>query len=251
MRLKDKVAIVTGGAQGIGRAIALGMGREGAKVVLADLQGAKAKAVAQEIHALGGETLSVEVDVAKETSVSHLAEQTLRRFGRVDILVNNAGIYPQSSVVEMREEEWDRVIDINLGGNFLCSRAVVPSMRAQKSGRIISIASGLAHYGAKDGAHYAASEAGIIGFVKALARELARDNITVNAICPGITDTALPRGHRTEEALRERLKNNPLGHVLQPEDHVGAVLFLASDAASYITGQILNVNCGSSMPSMP
>ncbi len=247
MRLKDKVAIVTGAAQGIGRAIALGIGREGAKVVVADLQGLKAKAVAEELHALGVEAHFVEVDVSKEASVRNLAEQTLGRFGRADILVNDAGIYLQSSVVEMKEEDWDRVIDVNLGGNFLCSRAVVPLMRAQKSGRIISVASGIAHYGAKGGAHYAASKAGIIGFVKALARELAPDHITVNAICPGLTDTTLPRGHRTEEELQARLRNNPLGHALQPEDQVGPILFLASDAASYITGQVLNVNCGSFM----
>jgi NAD(P)-dependent dehydrogenase (short-subunit alcohol dehydrogenase family) len=120
-------------------------------------------------------------------------------------------------------------------------------MRAQKSGRIISIASGIAHHGTKGGAHYAASKAGIIGFVKALARELAPDHITVNAICPGLTDTTMPRGHRTEEELQRRLRSNPLGRVLQPEDQVGPVLFLASDAASYITGQVLNVNCGSFM----
>ncbi len=247
MRLKGKVAIVTGAAQGIGRAIALGMAREGAGVVVADFQGTKAKAVADELRALGAESLAVEVDVSQESSVKNLVDQVLRRFGRVDILVNDAGIYPRSPVVEMKEEDWDRVIDTNLGGNFLCSRAVVPSMRAQKSGRIISISSRIAHHGAKEGAHYAASKAGIIGFVKALARELGPDHITVNAICPGIADTALARGTQNEEALRGRLKNNPLGHALTAEDLVGPVLFLASDAASYITGQALNVNCGSSM----
>jgi len=247
MRLKDKIAIVTGAAQGIGRAIALGMGREGAKVVVADLQGAKAKAVVDELQVAGSEALAVEVDVSREPSVKNLVEQVLRRFGRVDILVNDAGIYLRSRVAEMKEEDWDRVIDINLGGNFLCSRAVVPLMRAQKSGRIISISSRIAHHGAIEGAHYAASKAGIIGFVKALARELGSDQITVNAICPGVADTALARGHQNEDTLKERLKNNPLGHALTAEDLVGPVLFLASDAASYITGQVLNVNCGSSM----
>ncbi|TAK10025.1 SDR family oxidoreductase [bacterium] len=247
MRLKGKVAIVTGAAQGIGRAIALGMGSEGAYVVVADLQGARAKAVVDELQAAGSEALAVEVDVSGEASVKNLAEQVLNRFGRVDILVNDAGIYLRSRVAEMKEEDWDRVIDTNLGGNFLCSRAVVPSMRAQKSGRIISISSRIAHHGAIEGAHYAASKAGIIGFVKALARELGPDHITVNAICPGVADTALARGTRSEEALKERLKNNPLGHALTAEDLVGPVLFLASDAACYITGQVLNVNCGSSM----
>jgi 3-oxoacyl-[acyl-carrier protein] reductase len=247
MRLQGKVAVVTGGAQGIGRAIALGLGREGANVVVADLQADKAKSVADELTNLGSESLPVEVDVASESSVKNLAQETLGRFGHVDILVNDAGVYPTALVVDMKEEDWDRTMNVNLGGNFFCSRAFIASMRAQKNGRIISIASGIAHYGAKEGAHYAASKAAIIGFVKSLARELGPDGITVNAICPGIANTALPRGHRTEEELMQRLRSNPLGHVLEPEDFVGTVLFLASDAASYITGQTINVNCGSYM----
>ena len=247
MRLQGKVAVVTGGAQGIGRAIALGLGREGAKVVVADLQADKARDVVNELLALGSEAIPVEVNVANESAVKRLANATFDRFGRVDILVNDAGVYLKSPVVGMSEELWDRTIDVNLGGNFLCSRAFVPSMRKQKSGRIISIASGIAHYGAKEFAPYAASKAAIIGFVKALAREVGTDGITVNAICPGVANTAMPRTHRTEEELMARLRSNPLGHVLEPEDFVGPILFLASDAASYITGQAINVNCGSYM----
>jgi 3-oxoacyl-[acyl-carrier protein] reductase len=247
MRLEGKVAVVTGGAQGIGRAIVLGLGREGAKVVVADLQAEKAKSVADELGKLGTEGLAVEVNVSSESSVKRLAQRTFERFGRIDILVNDAGIYPRSLVVDMSEEDWDRTINVNLGGNFFCSRAFIPSMRKQKSGRIISIASGIAHYGAKEGAHYAASKAAILGFVKSLAREVALDGITVNAICPGLADTALPRSHRGEAEIKERLSANPLGHVLTPDDFVGALLFLASDAASYITGQTINVNCGSYM----
>ena len=247
MRLEGKVAVVTGGAQGIGRAIALGLGREGAKIVVADLQADKARNVADEIQALGTESHPAEVNVANESSVKRLANATFDRFGRVDILVNDAGVYLKSSVVEMSEDLWDRTIDVNLGGNFLCSRAFIPSMREQKSGRIVSIASGIAHYGAKEFAPYAASKAAIIGFVKALAREVGTDGITVNAICPGAANTAMPRTHRTEEELMARLRSNPLGHVLEPEDFVGPILFLASDAASYITGQAINVNCGSYM----
>ena len=247
MRLEGKVAVVTGGAQGIGRAIALGLGREGAKVVVADLQADKARDVVNELLALGSEAIPVEVNVANESAVKRLANTTFDRFGRVDILVNDAGVYLKSPVVGMSEELWDRTIGVNLGGNFLCSRAFVPSMRKQKSGRIISIASGIAHYGAKEFAPYAASKAAIIGFVKALAREVGTDGITVNAICPGVANTAMPRSHRTEEELMARLRSNPLGHVLEPEDFVGPILFLASDAASYITGQAINVNCGSYM----
>src|SRR5713226_3277024 len=247
MRLQGKVAVVTGGAQGIGRAIALGLGREGASIVVADLQGDKAKSVANEIQGSGTEALAVEGDVASEMGVKRLAKETSDRFGRVDVLVNDAGIYLKAPVVDITEENWDRTINVNLGGNFLCSRAFIPSMRKQKSGRIISIASGIAHYGAKEFAPYAASKAAIIGFVKSLAREVVPDGITVNAICPGAANTAMPRTHRSEEELMERLRSNPLSHVLEPEDFVGPVVFLASDAASYITGQSINVNCGSYM----
>ena len=227
MKLQGKVAVVTGGAQGIGRAIALGFGREGAKVVVADLQVDKARSVIQELQALGAEGYAVEVNVAAESSVKRLANEAFGRFGRVDILVNDAGVYIKSLVVNMSEETWDRTINVNLGGNFLCSRAVIPAMREQKNGRIISIASGIAHYGAKEFAPYAASKAAIIGFVKALAREVGPDGITVNAICPGAANTAMPRTHRSEEELMARLRSNPLGHVLEPEDFVGPVLFLA------------------------
>jgi 3-oxoacyl-[acyl-carrier protein] reductase len=247
MRLQGKVAVVTGGAQGIGRAIALGLGREGAKVAIADLQADKAKSVAAELQALGTEALAVEVNVASESSVKQLASETFSRFGRVDVLVNDAGIYLKAPVVEITEENWDRTINVNLGGNFLCCRAFIPSMRKQKGGRIISVASGIAHYGAKEFAPYAASKAAIIGFVKSLAREVGHDGITVNALCPGAANTAMPRTHRSEEELMQRLRSNPLGHVLEPEDFVGPVVFLASDAASYITGQSINVNCGSYM----
>ncbi|MCE3240726.1 MAG: 3-oxoacyl-ACP reductase FabG [Deltaproteobacteria bacterium] len=219
MRLKNKVAVITGGAQGIGRAIAVGMAREGAKVVVADLQSEKAGSVADEVKILGGDALGFEVNVADESSVKRLAEATFAEFGRVDILVNDAGVYLKSSVVDMSEADWDRTLDINLGGNFLCCRAFVPAMREQKSGRII----------------------------KSLARELGPDGITVNAICPGSANTAMPRGHRSEEEVMQRLHSTPLPHVLEPEDIAGPILFLASDAAAYITGQSYNINCGTYM----
>lgn len=247
MRLQNRVAVITGGAQGIGRAIALGMGREGAKVVVADLQSEKAKSVAEEVHRAGTDAIAVDVNVASESSVKRLADQTFERFGRVDILVNDAGVYLKAPVVSKTEEEWDRTLNVNLGGNFLCARAFVPAMRRQKSGRIISIASSIAHSGAKEFADYAASKAGIIGFVKALARELGPDGITVNAICPGSANTEMPRRHRTEEETMARLRATPLGHVLEPEDIAGPILFLASDAAAYITGQAYNINCGTVM----
>ena len=196
MRLTAKVAVVTGAAQGIGRAVALGMAREGAKVVVADVQGEKAQSVAAELEKLGAQALTVEVDVANESSVKSMARQALEHFGRVDILVNVAGIYfPKASVVDLSEHDWDRTMDVNVGSNFLCCREFVPSMRAQKSGRIISLASGIGHYGVRQFSHYAASKAAVMGLVKSLARELGPDGITVNAICPGSANTAMPRQH--------------------------------------------------------
>ena len=247
MRLQNKVAVVTGGAQGIGRAIALGMGREGARLVVADLQAAKAETTADEVRALGTEAIAVEVNVASEPSVKQLADRTFGRFGRIDILVNDAGIYLKAPIVDKTEEDWDRTININLGGNFLCARSFVPAMRKQRSGRIISIASSIAHTGAREFADYAASKAAIIGFAKALARELGPDGITVNAICPGSANTDMPRRHRTEEETMARLRATPLGHILEPDDVAGPIIFLASDAAAYITGQAYNINCGTVM----
>ena len=147
MKLENKVAVITGAAQGIGRTVALGMARDGARVVVADLQGEKAKSVAGELQTLGAEAIAVEVNVASESSVKNLAEQTFNRFGRVDILVNDAGVYLKSPVVTKSEEDWDKTINVNLGGNFLCVRAFVPAMRKQKNGRILSLASSIAHTG--------------------------------------------------------------------------------------------------------
>jgi 3-oxoacyl-[acyl-carrier protein] reductase len=239
---------VTGAAQGIGRAVALGMGREGARVVLADLQAEKAQAVANEMRAAGAEGLAIEVNVAAESSVKRMARTVFDSFSRADILVNCAGIYyPKASVVDLSEEDWDRTIDVNVGSNFLCCREFVPAMRAQKSGRIISLASGIGHYGMRQFAHYAASKAAVMGFVKSLAREVGPDGITVNAICPGSANTAMPRQHRSEQDVMARLRSTPLPRILEPEDIAGPILFLASDAAAYITGQSYDINCGSYM----
>ena len=246
-RLEQRIAIVTGAGQGIGRAIALGLVREGARVAIADVNEESANTVKNEIEASGGRALAIRTDVSNEKSVQAMVEKSLKEFLRVDILVNNAGIFPTSPVEEMSEEDWDRVIGTNLVGAFLCARAVVPKFLEQGTGRIISITSGRAFQGAKNGAHYAASKAGIIGFSKSLALELAPHGITVNVICPGITDTAQPRGHQTEEQIYAQAQRIPLGRIGQPEDLVGPAVFLASDAAAFITGQTILVNGGSIM----
>ena len=246
-RLENRIAIVTGAGQGIGRAIALGMAREGAALVIADLDEANAGAIKREIERVGGKASALYTDISNEGSVRGMIDHTLNEHGRVDILVNNAGIFPTSSVEEMAEEEWDRVIGTNLIGTFLCSRAVVSHLLTQRSGRIISLTSGRAFQGARHGAHYAASKAGIIAFSKSLALELAPYGIPVNVICPGITDTAQPRGHQTEEQIYAQGQRIPLGRIGQPEDLAGPAIFLASDAAGFITGQTILVNGGGIM----
>jgi len=246
-RLEQRIAIVTGAGQGIGRAIARGFALEGAGVVIADVNEESARTVKDEIEAGGGRALAMRTDVSNEISVQTMAKKSVEEFGKIDILVNNAGIFPTSSVEEMSEEDWDRVIGTNLVGAFLCAKAVVPKFLEQGSGRIISLTSGRAFQGAKHGAHYAASKAGIIGFSKSLALELAPHGITVNVICPGITDTAQPRGHQTEEEMYAQGKRIPLGRIGQPEDLVGPATFLASGAAAFVTGQTILVNGGSIM----
>jgi 3-oxoacyl-[acyl-carrier protein] reductase len=246
-RLEKRIAIVTGAGQGIGRAIALGMAREGAALVIADLDEANAGAIKREIERVGGKASALYTDISNEGSVRGMIDHTLNEHGRVDILVNNAGIFPTSSVEEMAEEEWNRVIGTNLIGTFLCSRAVVPHLLTQRSGRIISLTSGRAFQGARHGAHYAASKAGIIAFSKSLALELAPYGITVNVICPGITDTAQPRGHQTEEQIYAQGERISLGRIGQPEDLAGPAVFLASDAAGFITGQTILANGGGIM----
>lgn len=246
-RLEGRTAIVTGSGQGIGEAIALALTEEGAAVVVAELGEGNADTVRQKIEEVGGTALACPTDVSQEPSVSAMIQACLGRFGKVDILVNNAGIYPTSTVEEMTEEEWERVIGTNLIGTFLCSQAVTPHMMQQRSGRIISITSGRGLRGAANGAHYAASKGGIIGFTKSLARELAPSDITVNCICPGVSDTAQPRGHQTDEELYANAARIPLGRIGQPRDIAKAAVFLAGDRAKFVTGQTLVVNGGAIM----
>ena len=241
------VAVITGAGQGIGREIAIAFSMRDTQVVIADLHGENALKVKDEIQNAGKTASAIEVDVSSEESVTLMIEQALKEFGTIDVLINNAGIYPSASIEQLTAESWNRVIGTNLTGAFLCSRAVVPTMLEKKKGRVINLSSTTAFRGARNGAHYAASKAGIIGFTKALALELAPTGITVNAICPGLTDTAQPRGHMTDKELYEKKDRVPLGRIAQPRDIVGPVLFLASDKAAHITGQTVLVNGGDLM----
>ena len=245
MRLKNKVAIVTGAGQGIGREIALTLAREGAKVVVSDITDAIYD-VAKEIEKIDSQALAVKTDVSKRKETEEMAKKTLQKFGRIDILVNNAGIFPFKSLLEMEEEDWDRVLNINLKGVFNSTKAVLPTMVKQKCGKIINIASIVGtRVGFLNLAHYSASKGGILGFTKASALELAQYGINVNAIAPGAIDTP---GTRTsmggKEALEQFAKTIPAKKMGKPTDIANLVVFLASDESSYITGECIVVDGG-------
>ncbi len=243
MRLKDKVAIVTGGAQGIGRAIAATFAQEGAAVVITDVNKEGAEALAQEITSQGGRALAVEADVRSEDDAQKVVDATLKNFQHIDILVNNAGIVRDYLVVSMKPKDWQDVIDINLGGVYNFSKKVIRPMLMARSGKIINIASLTGITGGRGQANYAASKAGIIAFTRALALELAPKGITLNAVAPGMVVTRM--SERVRSFTQDKVKSLiPLARYGQPEDIARAVLFLASPDADYITGQVIVVDGG-------
>lgn len=241
--LKDKVAIVTGASRGIGRAIAIKMAVCGAKVVVSARSTEALESLVKEISELGGQALSVPTDISSSSDVDRLFDAAMETFGRVDILVNNAGITRDNLLVRMKDADWDAVIDTNLKGAFLCSRAAAKIMGKQRIGRIINISSVVGEMGNAGQANYCASKAGLIGLTKSVARELSKRNVTVNAVTPGfiVTDMTEVLNEKVKESLLGQI---PLGRFGEAEDIVSAVLFLASDQASYITGQVLGVNGG-------
>jgi 3-oxoacyl-[acyl-carrier protein] reductase len=245
-RLAGKMALVTGGARGIGRAIALAFAREGAAVAVMDLRKDLAQAVAQEISGHGVRSLTVTADVGDEAQVKAAVTEVEAAFGRIDILVNNAGIDTTSRVAEMPTAMWDDMIRVNLRSVFLCTRAVLPGMMRRGWGRIINVSSQLAHKGAADMAHYAAAKAGVLGFTRSLAYEVARSGITVNAICPGPIDTELFR-NIPEEWRRNKLAELPIGRAGTVDEIAPTAVLLASDEGSYYIGASLNPNGGDVM----
>ena len=243
MELKTKVALITGAAQGIGKAVTLVLARHGADVVVADVNIEKAQETAREVEALGRAAMAVRVDVTRFEDVEKMVEAAMQRFGKIDILVNNAGIARDKLILRMTEEDWDTVLNVNLKGTFNCTKAVIKHMSKQRSGKIVNIASVVGMMGNPGQANYSASKAGVIGLTKTVAREFAARGINVNAIAPGYIQT--PMTEVLPEKAKEELKRLiPMERLGQPEDVAHAVLFLVSETSSYITGNILNVNGG-------
>jgi 3-oxoacyl-[acyl-carrier protein] reductase len=245
MRLAGKIALVTGAQQGIGKAIALAYGREGASVVINYLDNqAAAEEIASQIRALGQRAVPLAGDVAQAADVRRLVEAG-ESLGGIDILVNNAGIFPRVEFLDMTETQWDEVLNVNLKGTFLCTQAVAQKLVERgRPGAVINLASSAAFRSSPRGVHYVASKAGIVGVTRATALELAPYRVRVNAIAPGTTDTAQPRYGMSEEALQAAGRQVPLGRMGTPEDVADLAVFLASDAARHITGQTIHVNGG-------
>jgi len=246
--LTGKVAIVTGARQGIGRGIALKLAEAGADVVVSDINLEDCQKVVEEIGGLGRKGLAVKCDVTQKSEVEEMVAQTVKELGKVDILVNNAGIYAPKPFLELTEEEWDKTIDIDLKGQFLCAQAAAKEMAKNKWGRIIniaSIASGQVGAGVLASAHYCAAKGGVTGMTEALALELAPMGIRVNAVGPGAIDTAMTKGAFVDEQVKKGfLARIPVGRIGQPEDIAGMVVYLSSDEADYVNGATIFIDGG-------
>jgi NAD(P)-dependent dehydrogenase (short-subunit alcohol dehydrogenase family) len=258
MKLRDRVAIVTGGGAGIGRSICIHMVKEGAKVVVADINPEAAQQTADILNKEGGDGMAFRADVTQSADAQAMAAAALKAYGKIDILVNNAGTDIKGAITELTEKTWDTLMNINLKGVFLCTQAVSHSMIEARYGRIVNISSMAGKTGEPLTSPYCATKFGVLGFTQSVALELGQYNITVNAVCPGPVDTDLIRqsvaqsakikGMKPEDFLQEFfIKPTPLGRIAKPEDVARAVIFLASDEAEFITGSSLNVSGGREM----
>lgn len=241
--LEGKVAVVTGGSRGIGRAIALGLSAQGAKVVIGARNPEAAQRVVAEIEAAGAEGIAVAADISREAEADGLIQAGLKRFGRLDVLVNNAGITKDGLLIRMKEEDWDAVMDVNLKGAFFTTRAALRPMLRAQSGRIVNISSVAGTMGIPGQANYSASKAGLIGFTKAVAKEVASRSITVNAVAPGFIETEMT-AVLSEDRKKSYLGQIPMGRFGAAEEVAALVSFLVSEAASYITGQVITIDGG-------
>jgi 3-oxoacyl-[acyl-carrier protein] reductase len=243
MSLQGKTAIVTGAAQGIGRAIAESLAQAGADIAVADLDPGRSLETIGAIEKLGRKALNLKVNVADSNETKAMVEQVMKAWGKIDILVNNAGITRDGLLLRMKEEDWNLVLQINLNGTFNCTKAVLQPMTKQRYGRIVNIASIVGVIGNAGQANYSASKAAVIGFTKTVGREYASRNVTVNAVAPGFIDTAMTHG-LPDDVKDTLLKQIPLGRLGTPGDIAAAVRFLVSEEAAYITGHVLHVNGG-------
>ncbi len=243
MLLKDKVALVTGAAQGIGKAIALTLAKEGANLSICDVNLEKAQETVKELQALGVKAAAFKTNVTVAAECDALIDSTVKEFGKLDILVNNAGVTRDGLLIRMSEADWDLVIAINLKGTFNCTKSAVKTMMKQRYGRIVNVSSVIGLMGNAGQANYSASKAGVIGIAKSIAKEYANRNITVNAVAPGYIQTAMT-DKLTEDQKQAMLKFVPLGRMGQPQDVANAILFLVSPLADYITGQVITVDGG-------
>lgn len=243
MRLMDKVAIITGSARGIGQATALKFAAEGAKVVVCDLDLKAVDEVVAQIVAAGGKATGFRVNVTDKTSIAQMVQGVMDKYGRIDVLVNNAGIVDDALFRKMTDEQFERVIDINLKGTYNCARAVVDVMLAQNSGVILNASSVVGIYGNFGQSNYAASKFGVIGLVKTWARELGRKGIRANAVCPGFVETTILKSI-PEKVMQGMVDRVPLGRLAKPEEIANTYAFLASDEASYINGAVIEVSGG-------
>lgn len=243
MRLKDKVALVTGSAQGIGAAVASALAKEGCSIVISDINLELAQKTADEISALGVKTMAIKTNVTDLADVENSIKEIIAKMGKLSILVNNAGITKDTLLMRMKPEDWNAVIAVNLTGVFNCTKAIIPLMMKQREGKIINIASIVGEMGNMGQANYAASKGGVIAFTKTVAREAASRGITCNAIAPGFIKTAMT-DKIPEEVKNQMLSQIPMKKLGEPADIANAAVFLASSEADYITGQVINVNGG-------